>query len=285
MYEDGCQLRDFVHVHDVARANGFAFTAEPVDGAFDVVPPGAPRWVRSARRTAPTLWRAKTCVTCSPHPRKERASLASPRLFTSRRGSRGRASRRASPPQVTNGALTTACWHGPQAADGADVVVYMDADATLDWADLEAVAAPVLSGNADLILGARVPNRREPDAMPWHVALANALLGRLCGRFAGELLTDLGPFRAVRRDALLALRMCHRTYGWLEMVLRATRTDLRVQEVPVAYRLRAGASKVTGRPWPAANTVVKIAWILARHKTAVRRQPLPAHTPDDRHDL
>jgi dTDP-L-rhamnose 4-epimerase len=165
----------------------------------------------------------------------------------------------------------SACWRGLHAADGADVVVYMDADATLDWRDLDAVAGPVLRGEADLVLGARVRERREPGAMPWHVALANTALARLCGRLAGVSVTDVGPFRAVRRDALLGLGMRDRTYGWpLEMVLRAGRAGLHVEEVPVAYRRRAGVSKVTGRPWPTAKAAAKIMWILARHATTVR---------------
>lgn len=159
-----------------------------------------------------------------------------------------------------------ACWRGLHAAEGADVLVYMDADATLDWGDLDTVAGPVLRGEADLILGTRVRHRREPGSMLWHVALVNALLGRLCGQLAGVRLTDLGPFRAVGRDVLLGLGMRDRTYGWpLEMVLRAARGGLRIAEVPVAYRCRAGVSKVTGRPWPTAKTAGKMTWVLARH--------------------
>jgi len=174
----------------------------------------------------------------------------------------------------------SACWAGLQATDGVDVLVYMDADATLDWADLDAVAGPVARGEADLVLGARARDRREPGALPWHVAAANALLGRLCGRLAGARLTDLGPFRAVRRDALLGLGMRDRTYGWpLEMVLRAGRAGLRISEVPVAYRIRAGTSKVTGRPWPTAKTAARMTWILARHAATVRRYPLHAQSP------
>jgi glycosyltransferase involved in cell wall biosynthesis len=168
----------------------------------------------------------------------------------------------------------SACWRGLQAAGGADVVVYMDADATLDWCDLGTVAGPVLRGEADLVLGARARDRREPGAMPWHVALANTVLARLCGWLAGVRITDVSPFRAVRRDALLGLGMRDRTYGWpLEMVLRAGRAGLRVTEVPVAYRRRAGVSKVTGRPWPTAKAVAKMSWVLARHTAAVRARP------------
>lgn len=162
-----------------------------------------------------------------------------------------------------------ACRAGLEAAAPAEVVVFMDADGSLDWADLPAVTRPVLAGEADLVLGARVVARREPGAMDWHVALANRTLGALCGLLAGVPLRDLGPFRAGRRDALLALDLRDRTYGWpLEMVLRAGRAGLQVAEVPVAYRLRAGTSKVTGRPWPTAKAAVRMVWVLVRHATA-----------------
>ena len=163
-----------------------------------------------------------------------------------------------------------ACRRGLDAAAGSDVVVFMDADASLDWRDLGSVAAPVLAGSADLVLGRRVADRREPGAMPWHVAAANAVLGRLCGLLAGVAVSDIGPYRAVRRDALLALDVRDRTYGWpLEMVLRAGRAGLRVTEVAVAYRVRAGTSKVTGRPWPTAKAAARMAWVLLRCATGL----------------
>jgi glycosyltransferase involved in cell wall biosynthesis len=158
-----------------------------------------------------------------------------------------------------------ACWAGAQAADG-DVVVFMDADATLDWADLPAVVGPVQAGEADLVLGHRRRALREPGALAWHVAAANRALAWLCGRLAGTAVHDISPFRAIRRDALLALGLRDRTYGWpLEMVLRAGRARLRVMEVPVHYRNRAGTSKVTGRPWPTLKATVRMTRVLLHH--------------------
>lgn len=165
-----------------------------------------------------------------------------------------------------------ACWRGAEAATGADVVVFMDADGTLDWADLEVVAGPALDGSADLVLGRRIRALREPGAMPWHVAAANAVLGGLCGLLAGVRVHDVGPFRAIRRDALVGLGMRDRTYGWpLEMVLRAGQAELRVVEVPTRYRRRAGASKVTGRWWPTLRAAWRMIAVLARHAFDLRR--------------
>jgi glycosyltransferase involved in cell wall biosynthesis len=139
-----------------------------------------------------------------------------------------------------------ACWAGVQAAPG-EVLVFADADGSFDGADLPAVAGPVLAGEAELVVGSRLA-RREPGAMSALAVLENRLLGLACRLLFGVPLTDLGPFRAIRRDRLLGLGMTDRGSGWpLEMIGRAGQAGLRVAEVPVRYRPRAGGrSKVSG---------------------------------------
>jgi glycosyltransferase involved in cell wall biosynthesis len=139
-----------------------------------------------------------------------------------------------------------ACWAGVQAAPG-EVLVFADADGSFDGADLPAVAGPVLAGRADLVVGSRIA-RREPGAMSALAVVENRLLGLACRLLFRVPLTDLGPFRAIRRDVLLALGMTDRGSGWpLEMIGLAGRAGLRVVEVPVRYRARAGGrSKVSG---------------------------------------
>jgi glycosyltransferase involved in cell wall biosynthesis len=139
-----------------------------------------------------------------------------------------------------------ACWAGVQAAPG-EVLVFADADGSFDGADLPAVAGPVLAGRADLVVGSRIA-RREPGAMSALAVVENRLLGLACRLLFRVPLTDLGPFRAIRRDVLLALGMTDRGSGWpLEMIGLAGRAGLRVVEVPVRYRPRAGGrSKVSG---------------------------------------
>jgi len=137
----------------------------------------------------------------------------------------------------------SACWAGLVAAT-ADVVCFMDCDASLDPGELPAVAGPVVAGSADLVLGARIA---EAGAWPPHARLANRYLARRLRRRYGWAVTDLGPMRAARRDALLDLGLVDRRSGWpLEMALRAGNAGWRVREVPVGYRRREGASKVTG---------------------------------------
>ena len=137
-----------------------------------------------------------------------------------------------------------ACFAGLLAARS-DVVCFMDCDGSLDPRELVCVAGPVLSGAADLCLGARVA---EPGAWPWHARLANRVLAFEVRRRCGVAVTDIGPMRAARRDALLALGLRDRGFGWpLEMVLRAAAAGWRIQETPVSYGARSGGrSKVSG---------------------------------------
>ena len=96
-----------------------------------------------------------------------------------------------------------ACWSGLNAAT-ADVVAFMDADGSLDPRDLPSVCGPVLSGESDLVLGARIVAR---GAMPPHARLANRYLGWKVSRMTGAPMSDLGPMRAMRREPLLELGM------------------------------------------------------------------------------
>ena len=139
-----------------------------------------------------------------------------------------------------------ACWAGLLAAEPADgIVCFMDGDGSLDPADLVAVAAPVIAGWRDLMLGARRPT--VAGAWPLHARTANRILALEIRRRTGQKLRDVGPMRAARRDDLLALGIVDRRFGWpLEMVLRAAAAGWRIGELPVPYAPRTGRSKVTG---------------------------------------
>jgi glycosyltransferase involved in cell wall biosynthesis len=153
-----------------------------------------------------------------------------------------------------------ACCAGLRAASS-EVVCFMDADGSLDPRDLPRVCDPVAAGAADLVLGAR---RAARGAWPAHARAANRLLALELRRRGGVALTDLGPMRAARREALLALGIADRRFGWpLEMVLRAASAGWRIAEVPVAYRRRIGRSKVTGSVRGTARAVRDMARVLA----------------------
>ncbi|HYT38253.1 MAG TPA: glycosyltransferase family 2 protein [Acidimicrobiia bacterium] len=157
----------------------------------------------------------------------------------------------------------SACWAGLVAADPDDgVVCFIDGDGSLDPGDLPLVAQPVLAGRADLVLGARRPT--AASAWPRHARLANAALAFELRRRTGRPLRDLGPMRAARRDALVALGLRDRRFGWpLEMVLRAAEAGWRIEERPVPYRPRTGKSKVTGTVLGTARTARDMARLLA----------------------
>lgn len=140
-----------------------------------------------------------------------------------------------------------ACLAGVLAADGADVILLQDGDGSDDPADVPRVLAPVLAGDADLVVGARAKEAREAGSMTPQQLAGNAVAG-FCIRLLYRLkVSDLGPLRAIRRSRLLELQMSELTYGWsVEMVVKAARRGLRYQEVAVGYRRRIGVSKVGG---------------------------------------
>jgi glycosyltransferase involved in cell wall biosynthesis len=142
-----------------------------------------------------------------------------------------------------------ACIEGALAAgNGCRIVLYMDGDGSDFPEELAKLIAPVLAGTHDFVIASRTRGRREPGSMAWHQLVAGFVIGALAGALYGFRYTDMCAFRAIRRDALLALGMQELTYGWnLEMQMKAARARLRILEVPVPYARRAGGkSKVAG---------------------------------------
>jgi glycosyltransferase involved in cell wall biosynthesis len=150
--------------------------------------------------------------------------------------------------QVATAGYGHACLAALASLEGDPVVAFLVADGSDDPRELARVVDPVREGRADLVVGSRARGFVEPGAMPpWQTAgNAVASLG-LTLRF-GQRVSDVGPFRAMRRSALLALGLRDMRYGWtLEMQIKAARAGLRVREVPVAWRRRrGGAPKVGG---------------------------------------
>lgn len=137
--------------------------------------------------------------------------------------------------------------HAGLSAATDETVCVLDADGSLDPAELPVVTDPVLAGDADLVVGRRRPTGR--GAWPLHARCANAGLALLLRRGSGLAVHDLGPMRAARRTALLGLDLRDRRFGYpLEMLVAASRAGWRVREVAVSYRPRAAGtrSKVTG---------------------------------------
>jgi glycosyltransferase involved in cell wall biosynthesis len=142
-----------------------------------------------------------------------------------------------------------ACAMGAAAADPASrVIVFMDGDGA-DRGDLVArIAGPVLAGGHDLVLASRTRGMRERGAMLWHQVLAGRIAGFGMGALYGVRYSDMCAFRAIDRAALARLGLREMTYGWnIEMQMRAAQSGLRILEIPLPYRRRAGgSSKVAG---------------------------------------
>ena len=149
-----------------------------------------------------------------------------------------------------------ACLAGVLAAPGADAIVLLDGDASDDPEDLRRVLGPLLAGEADLVVGSRSLGSREPGSMTPQQIFGNRLVALLMRGIYGVRVSDLGSFRAIRRDDLLALGMEEMTYGWpVEMMVKAVRAGYRYREVPVGYRRRAGGVSKVGA------TVPKALWV------------------------
>ena len=129
-----------------------------------------------------------------------------------------------------------------------DVIVFMDGDGSFLPAELPALLTPIFAGRADLVLGSRPLGHIVPGAMPPQQRFGNWLAARLMSALYNIHVTDLGPYRAIRRPLLLDLDMQEMTYGWpTEMMVKAARRGAAILEVPISYHpRRAGRSKVSG---------------------------------------
>jgi glycosyltransferase involved in cell wall biosynthesis len=159
-----------------------------------------------------------------------------------------------------------ACYTGLMAADEADVTVFLDGDNSDDPSELPRLLAPIENGKADLVIGSRLSGSLDPMAMPPHARLGNWLVARLMSGAYKVRITDIGSFRAVRREVLLSLCMEQMTFGWpVEMLVKAARRGVRIAEVPVSYRKRIGVSKVSGTVKGTILTAYYMLWIPLRY--------------------
>lgn len=128
-----------------------------------------------------------------------------------------------------------------------EIVVFLDADFSDHPEEMPRLLAPLLAGEAELVIGSRVLGRREKGALLPQARAGNLVACSLIRLFYGHRYSDLGPFRAITWQALEKLEMRDPNFGWTaEMQVKALRQRLRVAEVPVSYRKRIGVSKITG---------------------------------------
>src|SRR5689334_10910893 len=147
-----------------------------------------------------------------------------------------------------------------------EIVVFLDGDGSDCPELMDRLVAPIIEGRAEFVIGSRTRGRHEAGSMNFHQVFAGYMIGFFLRLLYGVRSTDMGPFRAIRRDTLERLRLREETYGWpLEMQMRAARAQVRTVEVPVDYRRRAGGhSKIAGTVRGSILAATRILFTFAR---------------------
>lgn len=143
------------------------------------------------------------------------------------------------------------------------IIVFLDGDYSDYPEEMRIIVGPMIEDDFDMVIGSRTSGKAEKGALLPQAALGNALATTLIKWFYGARFTDLGPFRAIKLDKLIELGMSDTTYGWtVEMQVKAAKKGLRCTEVPVSYRKRIGASKITGTLGGSVKAGYKILWTI-----------------------
>jgi len=144
-----------------------------------------------------------------------------------------------------------------------DIVVFLDGDYSDYPEELTKIVQPIVEGDVDFVIGSRVKRLREDGSMTPQQIFGNWLATSLMAIIFKAKFTDLGPFRAIKYDKLVALNMEDKTYGWtVEMQLKALKANVSYTEIPVRYKKRIGVSKVSGTVVGSIMAGVKIlTWI------------------------
>ncbi len=152
------------------------------------------------------------------------------------------------------------------ATDPPEVVVFLDGDYSDHPSELALLVDPILRGEAELVIGSRATGPREAGALSVHQQVGNAIACRALRLLYGVQYTDLGPFRAIRWRTLESIGMQDRNFGWtVEMQIKAAKQGIPYLEVPVSYRSRIGASKISGTMTGSVSAGAKILWLLGRY--------------------
>ncbi|MGH6734688.1 MAG: glycosyltransferase family 2 protein [Methyloceanibacter sp.] len=158
-----------------------------------------------------------------------------------------------------------ACQAGIGVLDAADIVVFLDGDYSDCPAEMAALVEPIAERRADFVVGSRVAGKAQRGALTPQQRFGNWLACLLMRRLWGVAYSDLGPFRAIRRDSLDGLKMVDRKYGWtVEMQVKAAKAGLKCLEVPVSYRPRIGTSKISGTLRGSFKAAIGILGVIAR---------------------
>jgi len=159
-----------------------------------------------------------------------------------------------------------ACLTGMDALDNPDIVVFLDGDYSDYPEEIDLLIEPIIKDEADFIVGSRMILKESRKALLPQARYGNQLAVFLIRLFFGHRFTDIGPFRAIRYESLQAIEMRDRNFGWtVEMQIKAVQKGLRIQEIPVHYRMRIGISKITGTVSGTLKAGVKIIYTIFKY--------------------
>lgn len=128
-----------------------------------------------------------------------------------------------------------------------DIIVFLDGDYSDHPEEMPKLVQPIIAEDMDMVIGSRAMGNMEKGAMMPQQIFGNWLATNLIRLFYNYHFTDLGPFRAIKWQQLLAIDMKDKTFGWtVEMQVKAAKYGLKCTEVPMTYRRRIGVSKVSG---------------------------------------
>ncbi len=149
--------------------------------------------------------------------------------------------------------------------DDVNIILFIDADGSDVPEEAPNLLQPIIDGHADMVIGSRALGHIENGAMTPPQRFGNWLSTRLVKLIWQKNITDLGPFRAIRRDALERLQMADRDFGWtIEMQVKAIQYEMRVLERPANYRKRIGISKISGTISGVWGAGTKILYVIGR---------------------
>lgn len=144
-----------------------------------------------------------------------------------------------------------------------DIIVFLDGDYSDFPEQIIELVAPIIDDNMDMVIGSRAIGDLEKGAMMPQQLFGNWLATSLIKLIYKYSFSDLGPFRAIKYDSLLALDMKDKNYGWtVEMQVKAAQQKMKCTEIPVKYRVRIGTSKVSGTIKGTIMAGYKILWTI-----------------------
>ena len=159
-----------------------------------------------------------------------------------------------------------ACLTGMNALDQPDIVVFLDGDYSDFPEEIDLLVEPIIRGEADFIVGSRMILKESRMALLPQARYGNQLAVFLIRLFFDHRFSDLGPFRAIRYESLQDIGMRDKNFGWtVEMQIKAVQKGLRIQEIPVRYRMRIGVSKITGTVSGTLKAGVKIIYTIFKY--------------------